>query len=195
MKVAFLDRDGVLNFEKGYVYKIKDFKFIAGSVDALKGIQALGYKIIIITNQSGIAKGFYTEEEYQKLTAFYLDKLKNFGLEILDVLHCPHHPEAIIQEYRVICNCRKPKPGMIEIATKNYSIDLSASFLIGDKISDLISGLRAGIGYNALVKSGHPIDMKKLDPKIDVYKDLGHFYSAYLLKRNNKPDNLTLDLI
>lgn len=135
-KAIFLDRDGTLNIEKDYLYKIEDFEFLPGVISALRLLQEAGYLLIIITNQSGIAKGYYTEESYQKLNKWMLSALQEQGIKVDGVYYCPHHPEAKIEKYRVDCSCRKPKLGMYEQAVRDYDIDLSISYAIGDKIRD-----------------------------------------------------------
>lgn len=144
MKAAFLDRDGVINQDSGYVYRKEDFVFCDRVVDALRILQDAGYLLIIVTNQSGIGRGYYTEEDYQRLTQWYLQELKQSGVIITDVFHCPDSPE-------VNSDCRKPKPGMILSAAKKYSVDLSASLLVGDKLSDIQAAEAAGISSAYLI--------------------------------------------
>jgi len=137
-KAVFLDRDGVINHDKAYVYKFEDFEFIEGIVDALKYLQNQGYALIIVTNQSGIGRGYYTEADYQSLTTSYRNILEKAGIEILDVLHCPHHPSAN-------CECRKPKPGLFLQAIEKYDIDVKNSLMFGDKLTDMQAAAEAGI--------------------------------------------------
>ena len=135
-KAIFLDRDGTINVEKHYLYKIEDFEFLPGVVDALKILQKAGHLLIIITNQSGIGRGYYTETDFQKLNDWMVSTLKEQGVTIADVYYCPHLPDAQVVEYRKECKCRKPKLGMFEQAIIDYDIDLSRSYAIGDKIRD-----------------------------------------------------------
>lgn len=144
-KAMFLDRDGVINIDKGYVYKIEDFEFIDGIIEILREYQEKGYLLIIITNQAGIARGYYTEDDYLVLNRWMIDKLQGQGINITKVYYCPHHPEHGIGKYKKDCNCRKPKPGMIQKAVRDFNIDLSNSILIGDKASDVEAGIKAGI--------------------------------------------------
>ena len=135
-KAIFLDRDGTINVEKDYLYRIEDFEFLPRVIDALKLLQSAGYLLIIITNQSGIARGYYKESDYEKLNAWMLKELKQKGINISAVYHCPHHPNAKIDKYRVNCSCRKPNKGLFEKAINDFNIDLSLSYSIGDKIRD-----------------------------------------------------------
>ena len=135
-KAVFLDRDGTINVEKDYLYKIEDFEFLPGVIEGLHLLQDAGYLLIIITNQSGIARGYYTEEDYHTLNNWMLRELKSKGISISAVYYCPHHPDAKMKAYRTDCNCRKPGLGMYEQAIKDFNIDLSYSFSIGDKIRD-----------------------------------------------------------
>ena len=135
-KAIFLDRDGTINIEKHYLYRVEDFEFLPEVVDALKELQRAGYLLIVITNQSGIARGYYTEADFQKLNDWMVSTLREQGVTIADVYYCPHLPDAQVPEYRKDCNCRKPKLGMYEQAILDHDIDLSQSYAIGDKIRD-----------------------------------------------------------
>ena len=150
-KTIFLDRDGVINKEVNYLHKIDDFEFINGIFDTCIYFQKLGYKIIIITNQSGISRGYYTEKQYQIVTKWMLNEFLNNQVQILDIFHCPHSPEAN-------CNCRKPKPGMLLDAKSKHNIDMKKSWMIGDKENDIIAANKSGITNTILVKSGHQIN-------------------------------------
>ena len=135
-KAIFLDRDGTINVEKNYLYRIEDFEFLPGVVDALRQLQHAGYILIIVTNQSGIARGYYTESDFQKLNDWMVTQLKMQDVIIAQVYFCPHLPDAEVEEYRKDCNCRKPKLGMYQQAVTDYNIQLSKSYTIGDKIRD-----------------------------------------------------------
>ena len=135
-KAIFLDRDGTINVEKNYLYKIEDFEFLPGVVEALRKLQDAGYLLIIITNQSGIGRGYYTEDDFHKLNNWMVSTLKEQGVIISDVYYCPHLPDAEVELYHIDCECRKPKLGMYKRAIAKYDIDLSQSYAIGDKIRD-----------------------------------------------------------
>jgi len=140
MRAVFLDRDGVINEDFGYVGKIEDFKFRDGIFELLKLLQDLGYTLFVITNQSGIARGYYSKEDFLKLSKWMIDELKKRKIFIKDIEYCPHHPKITGE-----CECRKPKPGMILNLAKKYNIILEDSILIGDKLSDIEAGKNAGI--------------------------------------------------
>ena len=135
-KAVFLDRDGTINVEKNYLYKIEDFEFLPGVIDGLKLLQEAGFLLIIITNQSGIARGYYNEEDFDRLNHWMLEQLKNAGVIISRVYYCPHLPDAPVEMYRKDCDCRKPKLGMFDQAIRDYNIDISLSYAIGDKLRD-----------------------------------------------------------
>ena len=151
IKTIFLDRDGVINKEINYLHKINDFEFIDGIFSACHYFETLGYKIIIITNQSGISRGYYNELDYKLLTEWMLSEFENNGVKILDVFHCPHAPKEE-------CDCRKPKPGMFLNAQIKYNIDMENSWMIGDKEVDISAANKAGILNTVLVRSGHMIN-------------------------------------
>ena len=152
-KALFLDRDGVINVEKNYVHRIEDFDFMDGIFDLAATAQKEQYLLVIITNQAGIARGYYTEEDFQKLNQWMLEQFKQKGIIIQGVYFCPFHPVHGKGKYKVDSEFRKPGPGMILQAQKELDIDLSRSLLLGDKESDIEAGLRAGIGKTILLKS------------------------------------------
>jgi len=158
MKIIFLDRDGVINKEVGYLHKSKDFEFIDGVFEACQYFQTLGYQLIIVTNQSGIARGYYQEENFHTLTKWMLKQFANQGINILDVFFCPHGPEST-------CECRKPQPGMLFSARDKFDIDMENSWMIGDKEADISAANAAGIINTVLVKSGHNIDERSSKAK------------------------------
>lgn len=135
-KAVFLDRDGTINVEKNYLHKIEDFEFLPGVIDGLKLLQDAGYILVIVINQSGIGRGYYTEEDFHALNEWMLRKLKEKGVVISKVYYCPHLPDAKVEKYRINCDCRKPKLGMYETAIEEFCIDLTQSWAIGDKIRD-----------------------------------------------------------
>ncbi len=148
LKAAFFDRDGVLNVDKSYLYKIEDLEWIDGAEEALAYLTKKGYTVFVVTNQSGIARGYYTVDDMNKLHEFMAQQVAAAGGKIEKFYYCPHLPEGKIAEYAVECDCRKPKPGLILRAFEEYDIDKEAAFLIGDKTRDVESAEAAGIkGY------------------------------------------------
>ena len=143
-KALFLDRDGIINIDHGYVYKIQNFTFTQEIFELIQKFSKLGYLIFIVTNQSGIGRKYYTEDDFQKLTRWMLSEFKKHNINITEVYHCPHAPEEN-------CHCRKPETGMIEKSIKDYSIDLKNSWMIGDKQSDIDLAQNAGIGNSIYI--------------------------------------------
>ena len=171
-KAIFLDRDGVINKEKNYLYQKKDFEFIDGVFEACRYFQKIGYQLIVVTNQSGIARSYYQKEDFYKLTKWMLKQFENQGIKILDVFFCPHGPEST-------CNCRKPNPGMLLEAREKHKIDMKNSWMIGDKEADVGAANAAGIKNTILVKTGHDIDetnsnakfiLKSIKNTLDIIK-------------------------
>jgi D-glycero-D-manno-heptose 1,7-bisphosphate phosphatase len=147
-KLIILDRDGTINIDPGqYISEIENFEFIPKSIDALKILQEEGYKLVVVTNQGGIGKGFYSEEQYSRLNAYFLGELKKYGIRIEKVVHCPHTKEDG-------CECRKPKTKLLEDYLNNAKIDLGKSYMIGDKTSDIEFGRNLGV-KTILVKTGY----------------------------------------
>ena len=161
-KAIFLDRDGTINVEKDYIYKSEDLVFEEGTIEALKIFKNLGYILIVVSNQSGIARGYFTEEDLNIFNNNMNEILKKNGVEITEFYCCPHHPDGI-GEYKKVCECRKPNNKMIEDAIKKYNIDREKSYMIGDKTSDIGAGLKSKL-KTVLVKTGYGLkDMEKID--------------------------------
>lgn len=135
-KAAFLDRDGTINVEKNYLYRVTDFEFLPKVKSSLKKLQEAGYLLIIVTNQSGIGRGYYTEEDFQVLNEWMISSFQQDGIDISKVYYCPHLPDATMEAYRMKCSCRKPALGMYERAMLEFDIDMEASIAVGDKIRD-----------------------------------------------------------
>jgi len=169
-KALFLDRDGVINVEKNYLYKESDFEFIDGIFELCKYYQDLGYLIIIVTNQSGIARKYYSQEDFLTLTKWMIRAFKKQGISIAKVYFCPHHPDISGE-----CSCRKPKPGMILEAVKEFDIDVTNSILVGDKERDIESALNAGIATTYLLDSKSEVESSKATKIIkklnEIWKD------------------------
>jgi D-glycero-D-manno-heptose 1,7-bisphosphate phosphatase len=161
-KALFIDRDGVVNVDKVHVHTIDRFEFTYGIFDLCRKYLESGYLILIITNQAGIAKGYYTEDDFRILMDWVLKEFEKQEIKIEKVYHCPHHPE-----FTGPCSCRKPEPGMIIRAIKDYDLQIEDCVLIGDKESDLEAGKRAGIPENnMLLLKGTPAEnLKRLPGK------------------------------
>lgn len=141
-----MDRDGVINVDCGYVFKVESFKFIEGIFELVAAAKKAGYLVIVVTNQAGIGRGYYSEEDFFHLTNWMKNQFFLNGGCIDQVYHCPFHPKYGVGKFRHNSNWRKPKPGMILQAQKDFNIDLKASILIGDKITDMQAGKKSGIG-------------------------------------------------
>ncbi len=142
----FLDRDGVINVDKGFVARIEDFEWIDGAAEAIGNFNARGWFVIVVTNQTGIAQGLYTEAQMQAVHGFIVDELAAKGAVIDRIYHCPFHPEGAVPAYRKDSFDRKPKPGMLLRAMADFPIRREASFLIGDKQADIEAAHAAGCG-------------------------------------------------
>ena len=145
-KALFLDRDGVVNVDHGYVHRIEDFHFVDGIFDLCRRARTANYQIIIVTNQSGVARGLFDSKDLEMLHQWMTSVFKKEGVDILDIFYCPHHPEYSLAESDQNCSCRKPKPGMLEAACAKHGIDMECSIMIGDKLSDRQAALAAGVG-------------------------------------------------
>jgi D-glycero-D-manno-heptose 1,7-bisphosphate phosphatase len=179
-KAAFIDRDGVINEDRAYVYRPDDFKFIPGSVAALRALREAGFALVVITNQSGIARGLFSEAQYLELQAYLREQLSAAGVTLDSIQYCPHLPDAAVAQYRQDCECRKPRAGMILTAARQLDIDVSQSILVGDRTADVLAGRAAGVGRCFLVRSGQTLTAE--DPQLadGVYTDLSQCVAALL---------------
>ena len=170
IKTIFLDRDGVINKEVNYLHKIEDFEFIEEVFETCFYLKNIGFEIIIVTNQSGISRGFYSENDFNVVNNWMINQFRENNITILDVFYCPHSNESN-------CECRKPKPGMLISAKKKHNIDMQKSWMIGDSERDITAASLAGIKNTILVKSGHQNDLSNSNAKfilrsIDQSKDI-----------------------
>ena len=161
-KALFLDRDGVVNVDYGYVCRIDQFKFIDGIFEVAKLAKTKGYKIIIVTNQSGIGRGIFSESDFQKLNLYMKKKFAENEAYLDDIKYSPYHPIYGKGKYRKDDISRKPKPGMILEAMRTHNLDLNKSIFIGDKITDMMAGSAAGVGVNLLFSEGEQSEGKHL---------------------------------
>lgn len=170
-RAAFLDRDGTINIEKEYLHQIADFEFIPGAVEAIRLLNKAQIMVVVVTNQSGVARGFYTEEDVENLHHHITAVLKPFGAHVDAWLYCPHHPDGR-GSYALPCTCRKPLPGMLQEAARRYDIDLDNSTMIGDKLADIEAGKAAGC-RTILVRTGYgAAGEQHVDPHTTVCDDL-----------------------
>ena len=153
-KAIFLDRDGVINVNHGYVHSADQTEWVSGIFELCRAGVEAGYSPVVVTNQAGIARGYYTEEEFLEYTRWVHGQFESRGVQIAATYYCPHHPEFGIGEFKVVCGCRKPQPGMILAAARDLSIDLSTSILVGDMPTDLEAAASAGVGTSFLVEGG-----------------------------------------
>lgn len=144
-RAVFLDRDGVINVDVGYPHRLEDLSFIDGASDAIKMLNDRGYLVIVVTNQSGVARGLFGERDVDKFHGHIQFNLGLNSARIDRFYYCPFHPDGIVSAYSFDHEDRKPSPGMIERAIKDYEIDRSQSFLVGDKMTDIIAAERAGV--------------------------------------------------
>lgn len=171
LKAVLLDRDGTLNVEKGYVFRIEDLELLPGTIEALRLLTSQRIKIFIVTNQAGIAKGYYTEEQFKEITRYMTDLFRDKGITVEKTLYCPHHPEGTVPEYTRICECRKPKTLLIEsvLAENHYQSD--EVILIGDKNSDIDAGDKLGL-RTYLVLTGYGLEHQRDTHATYIAQDL-----------------------
>ena len=158
-RAAFIDRDGTINEEKEYLYRTDDFVFIPGVPQAIRMLNDAGFLVIVVTNQSGVARGYYTEEDVHLLHRYAASKLEQFGARVDAWYYCPHHP-AGRGSYALPCSCRKPMPGMLLEAAGRFAIDLESSIMIGDKLVDVEAGVAAGC-RSILVRTGYGFEEER----------------------------------
>lgn len=187
-RAVFLDRDGVITQEPPhYAHKLDQLKFIAGTADAIRLLNDNGFVVIIASNQSGIARGYYREEDAALFHQAMMASLGKKGARIDAVYYCPHHPEANVDKYRVVCDCRKPAPGMLKQAEKELKLDLRQSFMVGDKLSDIESGKRVGC-YTIMVKTGQGAEQLKMTGvKCDYIADDLYHAVEHILAVSTRP--------
>lgn len=190
-KAAFIDRDGSLIVEKGYLDDVKKVKFYSRSIAALKMLKEAGFKAVVVTNQSGIARGYFTEKFVKDTHGHINALLKKHGLKIDGFYYCPHHQKAVREKYRKDCSCRKPNTGMLDAAVLKFKIDLKKSVTIGDKLSDVKLGHNAG-AKGILVLTGYGRKEKAKIKEKGIIPDFiaRDFYSAVKWAVNADKDNM-----
>jgi D-glycero-D-manno-heptose 1,7-bisphosphate phosphatase len=170
-KAVFLDRDGTIIEDSGYINSPDQIKFIPGSIEAIKQLNQAGYKVVIISNQAGVARGLLSENMLQTIDKLIHRQVLSGGGHIDASYYCPHHPEHGAYPYKQVCECRKPHPGLIKRAVRDKNLELSGSFMVGDKSSDVETGKSAGV-QTVFVRTGHgQAEEKKLKEKPDHRAD------------------------
>ncbi|MGL9724111.1 D-glycero-beta-D-manno-heptose 1,7-bisphosphate 7-phosphatase [Sodalis sp. (in: enterobacteria)] len=157
VSAIFLDRDGTINADNGYVHEIDDFQFIDGVIEAMQELKKMGFALVVVTNQSGLARGLFSEEQFMRLTEWMDWSLADRDVDLDGIYFCPHHPQAAVEALRQECDCRKPKPGMLLDAQRHLHIDMASSYMVGDKLDDMLAGKAAGVGTGVLVRSGKAV--------------------------------------
>ena len=185
----FLDRDGVVNHEIGYLYKPEQVVFMAGVFDLCRYAQQQRYKLIIITNQSGIARQLYSEADFHSLMKWMMEEFLHANIRIDGYYFCPHHPEFGVGPYRTECADRKPQPGMILQASSDHGINLKQSVLVGDRCSDIQAGAAAGIANLILLRGTEPAGCAEA-PSHTVVSDLAEII-PFLTPSSTQPKNLS----
>jgi D-glycero-D-manno-heptose 1,7-bisphosphate phosphatase len=169
---VFLDRDGTINVEKEYLHRVEDFDFIPGAPEAIRRLKEAGFLIIVVTNQSGVARGYYPVSAVETLHRHMQEELGKYGTAVDAFYLCPHHPRDGVGEYRIDCACRKGHPGMLLQAAADLAIDLKNSWMVGDKAVDIEAGERAGC-TPVLVLTGYGgKENDKVDPHVHRFADL-----------------------
>ena len=151
VKVAFLDRDGVINHDIGYIDSIRRFSFVKNVFESLRKLQSRNFKLVIVTNQSGIARGYFTLTDLDAIHNYMMQKLETHEISIDSILVCPHYSKGIIPKYSKVCSCRKPKTGLLKEYNKHNTVDMMSSVFIGDKGTDMIAARRFGLKNRILI--------------------------------------------
>jgi D-glycero-D-manno-heptose 1,7-bisphosphate phosphatase len=169
---VFLDRDGTINEEREYLWRTEDLAFIPGAPQALGLLQEAGFVLVVVTNQSGLGRGYYDEDDLHRLHRFMAAALARDGVQIAGWYFCPHHPEGGQGDYLQDCSCRKPRPGMLLEAARDLGLDLGASWMVGDKVADVTAGWAAGC-RSVLVRTGYgAAEARRAPDRVPVVADL-----------------------
>lgn len=175
---VFLDRDGTINEEVCYLSHENQFKLIDGTVEAIRLLRQSGFKVVLFTNQAGVARGYFSERTVHRIHQVMTDMLQAQNAHLDGIYYCPHHPTSGIGLYRIACSCRKPKPGMLERAARELNIDLKQSFVVGDKVSDLEAGYAVDC-RTVLVRTGYGL---QAEMQFSNYKFQPHHVAANVLE-------------
>ena len=159
-KTVFLDRDGTINVEKNYLYRPEEFEFIPKVPEAIARLNNAGYQVIVVSNQAGVARGYYSEDDVIKLHQYVNEQLSKYKAHIDGFYYCPHHPDAVIGKYKMKCHCRKPETGLFEKACEDFDVDIEDSWMIGDNIGDIKAGNNFHL-KTILVRTGYGSQLEK----------------------------------
>lgn len=193
-KVVFLDRDGTINEEVNYLYRPEDFRFLPGVPEALKLLSDAGYRLVVVTNQAGVARGYYSEADVVKLHGYVNELLAPYGTRIDAFYYCPHHPVHGIGRYKTVCTCRKPEIGLFLKAESDFQVDKAASYMIGDKLLDVEAGKRYGV-TSVLVGTGYGRECRLEaeqggnKPVYDHYADTLPEAARWILQREKEEES------
>ncbi|MFZ3207467.1 MAG: D-glycero-beta-D-manno-heptose 1,7-bisphosphate 7-phosphatase [Geobacteraceae bacterium] len=189
-RAVFLDRDGTINEEKGYLFRTEEFTFIPGAPEAIRLLKEAGFLVIVVTNQSGVGRGYYDEAAVDAIHRHLDRELAALGTGVDDYYYCPHHPEHGIGPYKLECKCRKPLPGMLLQASVDHGIDLSSSYMIGDKLVDVTTCIKAGC-QPLLIRTGYGAgESAELPPGVPVYDNILAAVRT-IVSEGVRPDGLT----
>lgn len=180
-KALFLDRDGVVNIDTGYLHQPDECVFVEDIFELVSAANHAGYLVVLVTNQAGIGRGYFTLAQFQAFTDWMLGEFQSRGARIDRVYYCPHHPEFGLGEYRQACACRKPQPGMFQQARADFDLDMEGSLMIGDKPSDLLAAARAGVAHRFLLAPAgeHELELtESLGSRIGSLSELSGWFEA-----------------
>jgi D-glycero-D-manno-heptose 1,7-bisphosphate phosphatase len=172
-KALFLDRDGVINVDYGYVHTPENCEFVDGIFELVRLANAADYRVVVVTNQAGIGRGYFTEAQFAVFMDWMRDAFVREGARLDRVYFCPHHPEAGLGAYRQACACRKPQPGMLNTAKRELDLDMASSLIVGDKLSDLEAGARAGVARGVLFAPGETAQVPSGIMQVASLLDIG----------------------
>jgi D-glycero-D-manno-heptose 1,7-bisphosphate phosphatase len=185
---VFFDRDGTLIVDQDYLSDPDDVQLIPGSAEAIRCLKDTGYRVFVVSNQSGVARGYFTEASVRRVTARLKKILADQGAKLDGYFHCPHHPEGTVARYRKNCRCRKPGPGMVEQAAARHPLDLKHSYIVGDKLDDLRTASKAHLAGGLLVLTGYGRKSRKDSASRDRLAVVKNALAAakWILKHNEK---------
>lgn len=176
-RAVFLDRDGVLTVEKGYLRKAEDMEIFTYAKQCVERMQTAGFKVVVVTNQSGIARGYFPESEVIRMNE---ELIRQTGVDA--VYYCPHHPQAGIEKYRMVCDCRKPGTGLFRQAAEKFHIEMAGSYMVGDRATDILAGEALGL-TTVLLESGYGTKGLEQDVSPDyIFEDLREFVKTMIMR-------------